>query len=381
MATSARKTPSAAARQQPAAPARKAARKTPATPPRKMPAAAHQGPAAAPPKGPAAPVRKAPAASAREPGTPGAGAPGERAAPPKTVAAARKRPAVAVRETAAPAARKLPPAPGRKMPPATARTAPPAPVRREPSAPAHAAPPAPAHAAPSAPAPKLSAPPPARKLPRAPAPQDVPIVAHDEPAATAAAAPACASPAPAASLDLAGRLRHWAEGMLPGAETVISMARTLSEARQQQEHAEPAALQQAGRLLRTMREALGISVQAVADAARLRDPALVEEAERGKIALSFDAVIRLAGILGDRDPMGAASRLLRAYHPEMSKTLDKLRTIGFVMPDARERALLAIYRRNEAAHAIPDDDFDAIVDVLASVFVRLVDFRTRTSSG
>lgn len=238
---------------------------------------------------------------------------------------------------------------------------------------------------PSAPARNSPAPPVARKLPPPQAPQEAPIVANGDPAATQATAPPAAAPnpapTPASSLDLAGRLRHWAEGMLPGAETVISMARTLSEARQQQEHAEPAALQQAGKLLRTMREALGISVQAVAEAAKLRDPAVVEEAERGRISLSFDAVIRLAGILGDRDPMGAASRLLRAYHPEMSKTLDKLRTIGFVMPDARERALLAIYRRNEAARAIPDDDFDEIVDVLASVFARLVDFRTRTSSS
>lgn len=182
-----------------------------------------------------------------------------------------------------------------------------------------------------------------------------------------------------AALDLAGRFRNWAEGMLSNAGTVARLAQTLSEARQRKP-TEPAALEQAGKLLRAMREAVGISAKAAALAAKLRDPDLVEHAEGGKVALPFDAILRLASVLGDKDPMGAAGKLLRAYYPDAWKSLDMLRMGGFIMPGARERAVLDMYRKNKAARELSDDDFNDVVELTRTVFERLVDFRSEAES-
>lgn len=70
-------------------------------------------------------------------------------------------------------------------------------------------------------------------------------------------------------------------------------------------------------LLRGMREAAGLSASDLAQAVDLSDPALIEQAEGGKLALPFELILRVAAVLGRNDPVPAVMRLTRAQNPEL----------------------------------------------------------------
>lgn len=186
--------------------------------------------------------------------------------------------------------------------------------------------------------------------------------------------------APAEELDIADRFRNWAEGVLSPAGPVARFAKSLNEARPRK-GAEPDALQKAGEVLRSIRQAVGMSAKAAAQAAKLRDPRLVEHAEGGKVALPLDAIVRLATVLGQKDPTGVAIKLLRAYDPHAWKSLDKLRMGGFIMPNARERAMLEVYRKSKAAQDLSEADFGAVLESTKVVFEALVKLRAGTQEG
>src|SRR5262249_59748916 len=84
------------------------------------------------------------------------------------------------------------------------------------------------------------------------------------------------------------------------------------------------ALERAGAVLRRMREAAGMSVREVGNAIDLKDPALLELVENGKIALPFEIILRLASVLGRNDPISFVMRFTRSYNPGVWKTLEAL---------------------------------------------------------
>lgn len=197
---------------------------------------------------------------------------------------------------------------------------------------------------------------------------------RDAPAKNAAA-PAAGAGWPGAPLvAIAKQLRGWTDNVLgvagPAADMAFGLARAKAGSPGQK-----ALIDRAGHALKRMREAAGMTLQEVATAVDLKDPALLEAAEGGKVALPFEVVLRLGGVLGRSDPLTATMKLARAYNPELWKALDQLGVGKLVAQAGREREFSNLYRANDAARRLSDDDFAAVLAFTKSAFDMAVAFR------
>ena len=73
------------------------------------------------------------------------------------------------------------------------------------------------------------------------------------------------------------------------------------------------ALVKAGTFLRDMREAAGIPLDDLGQAISLKDSALLELAENGKMALPFEVILRLAAVLARNDPVPFVMNMTKAH--------------------------------------------------------------------
>ena len=94
--------------------------------------------------------------------------------------------------------------------------------------------------------------------------------------------------------------------------------------------------------------------------------------------LPFDIVLRLAGVLGRNDPIPVAMALTRQYNPELWKTLESLGIGKLAVQGARERELANIYRGNDAARKLDDEDFAEVMALTRQAFDMAVGFRGAT---
>lgn len=173
---------------------------------------------------------------------------------------------------------------------------------------------------------------------------------------------------------LARQLRGWTDSVLGVAGPATDMAFGLAAARAT-EPAGKAAIAKAGGVLRRMRESAGMTLDEVARAVDLSDPGLLAAAEGGKAALPFEVVLRLGSVLGRSDPLTAVMKLARAYNPELWKTLDELGVGKIIVQAGRERELANVYRANDAARALSDEDFAAVLGFTRRAFDMAVEFR------
>ena len=189
-----------------------------------------------------------------------------------------------------------------------------------------------------------------------------------KPAATPADAPG-----PSAIMRVAHELASWANsalGVAEGAtEMTVAAAKNLARSPGQK-----AAIAKAGEFLRAAREAAGITVDELGKAVGLSDPALIEDAEEGKAALPFDLVLRLAGVLGRNDPISFALKLTRTYNPGIWKALDDLGAGKLVVQAGRERDFANLYRANDAARRLTDEDFAHVLKFVGAAFDMAVGF-------
>ncbi|MDE1951019.1 MAG: helix-turn-helix transcriptional regulator, partial [Burkholderiales bacterium] len=196
--------------------------------------------------------------------------------------------------------------------------------------------------------------------------------------ATGAAAPAprrAERPGLGSLLTLARQLRSWTDSMIALAGPATDMAVAAVAARTG-DAKQRATIHKAGAVLRAMRESAGLSLQDLGRALDLRDPALLESAEGGAIALPFEVVLRLAAVLGRDDPVTAMMRLTRAYNPDLWKTLEQLGFGRLVVQAGRERELANLYRANDDARRLDDAEFDRVLEFTRQAFDMAVAFRT-----
>ncbi len=203
-------------------------------------------------------------------------------------------------------------------------------------------------------------------------------------AKTAAAAPAPAAPSAAGSLAAAGLapvmrvardLRAWTDTVLGVAGGATDMSLALAKGRFTDPKAR-AAIEAAGSMIRRAREAAGVTTRELGAAIDLSDPDLLERAERGKVALPFEVVLRLAAVLGRNDPVTFALKLTRSYSPELWKVFEDLGVGSLVLQAGRERELANLYRANDAARKLSDADFAEVLRFTAAAFEMAVAFRS-----
>jgi transcriptional regulator with XRE-family HTH domain len=193
----------------------------------------------------------------------------------------------------------------------------------------------------------------------------------DTPSARAAAAP---PPAESALLGVARQVRSWSDSVLgiagAAADVSIGAAKAILIKPEQR-----GALEKAGTVLKGMREAAGLSLSEVGEAINLKDPALLELVENGKVALPFEIILRLASVLGRNDPISFVMRFTRSYNPDVWHTLENLGIGRFAVQAGREREFANIYRGSDAARRLSDADFTAVLAFTRAAFEMALAFR------
>ena len=192
-------------------------------------------------------------------------------------------------------------------------------------------------------------------------------------AAPTKAAP-IAAPTESALLGVARQVRSWSDSVLgiagAAADVSIGAAKAILIKPEQR-----GALEKAGTVLKGMREAAGLSLAEVGEAINLKDPALLELVENGKVALPFEIILRLASVLGRNDPISFVMRFTRSYNPDVWHTLENLGIGRFAVQAGREREFANIYRGSDAARRLSDADFAAALAFTKAAFEMALAFR------
>ncbi|MCL4762630.1 MAG: helix-turn-helix domain-containing protein [Burkholderiales bacterium] len=189
---------------------------------------------------------------------------------------------------------------------------------------------------------------------------------------------AVAGPDLGAVASVARQVRSWSDSVLGIAGAAADVS--LGAARALLVRPEPrATLERTGHLLKGMREAAGLSIREVGEAINLKDPALLELVENGKLALPFEIILRLASVLGRNDPISFVMRFTRSYNPEVWKTLENLGIGRFAVQAGREREFANIYRGSDLARRLDDDEFAAVLAFVRAAFDLALAFRRPAS--
>ncbi|MEO8278648.1 MAG: helix-turn-helix transcriptional regulator [Ideonella sp.] len=179
---------------------------------------------------------------------------------------------------------------------------------------------------------------------------------------------------------IARELRRWTDNVLGIAGSATELSLNLAKARARGPR-QKAAIAAAGSILKNARETAGMTTREVGKAIDLNDIAMLEQAEGGKVALPFEVILRLAAVLGRHDPLTFAMRLARSTNPGLWKGLEDLGVGRFAVQAGRERELANIYRANDAARKLTDEDFAAVLAFVKTGFDAAVLFRGEAGSA
>jgi transcriptional regulator with XRE-family HTH domain len=176
-------------------------------------------------------------------------------------------------------------------------------------------------------------------------------------------------------LKVAQGLRRWADNVIgiagSAGDLSLNLARARATAPRERERIDKAAT-----MLRRARESAGLTTAELSQAIGLDDPKVLTQAEGGVVALPFEVVLRLAGVLGRHDPTLFAMKLARSYNPTLWKALDELGIGKLVALAGRERELANLYRGNDASRSLSDEDFADVLAFTRTAFDLAVKFRT-----
>ncbi len=175
-------------------------------------------------------------------------------------------------------------------------------------------------------------------------------------------------------LPLARELRWWADSMLGLAGSAADMSMNVARMTLRKP-SQRAALERAGAMLKGFRESAGLSLREVGTAIDLKDPALLEAAEGGKISLPFEVILRLAAVLGRKDPISFVMKLTRTQSPDLWATLESLGVGKLVVQAGREREFANIYRADDRARKLSDAEFGKVLVFVQAAFDLAISLR------
>jgi transcriptional regulator with XRE-family HTH domain len=191
--------------------------------------------------------------------------------------------------------------------------------------------------------------------------------------------PAAPQSAGSTLVDVAHQVRSWTDSVLgiagAAADVTLGAARMMLPKPEQRRK-----LEKTGAVLKQMRESAGLSINEVGNAIDLKDPALLELVENGKIALPFEIILRLASVLGRNDPISFIMRFTRSYNPDVWKTLEALGIGRLALQAGREREFANLYRGSDAARRLSDEDFAEVLKFTRAAFDMALAFRAPKSA-
>jgi transcriptional regulator with XRE-family HTH domain len=141
--------------------------------------------------------------------------------------------------------------------------------------------------------------------------------------------------------------------------------------------AEPGVWARTGAALRRLRKAAGLTIAEVGTAINLKDPSLIEAWENGRIAVPFELILRLAAVLGRNDPIGFVMKFTRSSNPELWRSLEALGVGKLLIQSAREREFANIYRSDDEARSLSDQEFAEVLTFTRAAFEMAMAFRGR----
>jgi transcriptional regulator with XRE-family HTH domain len=141
--------------------------------------------------------------------------------------------------------------------------------------------------------------------------------------------------------------------------------------------ADSAAWARTGAAVRKLRESAGLTIAELGVAIDLQDPSLVEALENGRLAVSFELILRLAAVFGRKDPVGFVMGLTRTANPELWKSLEDLGVGKLVLQSVREHQFVNIYRSNDDARSLSDEEFTEILSFTQAAFAMAMAQRAR----
>lgn len=144
--------------------------------------------------------------------------------------------------------------------------------------------------------------------------------------------------------------------------------------------ADPAVLARTGAALKRLRVAAGLTITEVGSAINLKDPTLVDAWEKGRIAVPFEIILRLAAVLGRNDPVGFVMKFTRASNPDVWRALEYLGVGRLLVQTAREREFANIYRADDEARSLSDEEFAAVLAFTRAAFEMAIAFRGRAAA-
>lgn len=167
-------------------------------------------------------------------------------------------------------------------------------------------------------------------------------------------------------MSLARQVRSWAGTAwgLAGSAADMSLALAKSSVGPKRR----ATIERAGALLKGMRETAGLTAQELGQAINLGDATLLEQAESGRAVLPFEIILRLAAVLGRRDPVAFVMNLTRSYYPELWKALEDLGVGRLFAHAGREREFVNIYRASDDARRLTDAQFARVLAFVVAAF-------------
>ena len=203
-------------------------------------------------------------------------------------------------------------------------------------------------------------------------------VARKRTTAQADAPPVAGAAEDSSLVGMAKQVRSWSDSVLgiagAAADVSIGAAKALLVRPEQR-----ATLARAGSVLRSMREAAGLSLKEVGEAINLKDPTLLELVEGGKVALPFEVILRLASVLGRNDPISFVMRFTRSYNPDTWHTLERLGIGRLAVQAGREREFANVYRASDAARRLDDEEFTAVLAFVKAAFDLALTFHDQSA--
>ena len=142
---------------------------------------------------------------------------------------------------------------------------------------------------------------------------------------------------------------------------------------------EPGVWTRTGAALRRLRKAAGLTITEVGAAINLKDPSLIEAWENGRIAVPFELVLRLAAVLGRNDPVGFVMKFTRSSNPDLWRSLEGLGVGKLLIQSAREREFANIYRGDDEARKLTDQEFAEVLTFTRAAFEMAMAFRGRST--
>jgi len=129
-----------------------------------------------------------------------------------------------------------------------------------------------------------------------------------------------------------------------------------------------------GAYLRELRELAGLTIDELAYAIELSDRSILDAVEAGTATISFEMILRLAAILARHDPAPFVMRLVRSYNPVLWQLLEDWGVGRLPLQGEREREFVNILRASDEARALPDEDFQRVLEFTRASFETALHF-------